>query len=159
MILPFLKSLIIHALIFSVPLWTIPGCNGGGKKQAGNPNEKVEIRPKDSPEEQTAPDEIEVALVTIPKKKVETEVKECVDDKWYGGIGIVETYTPEGEIAVAEAVAGYPAARAGIEKGDVILTNTSRIRGEPGTIVEVGIRKLSGEIIIYTITRAKICTY
>lgn len=82
----------------------------------------------------------------------------------FGGIG-AEVRTIEGEVVVTRALDGRPAALAGIEAGDIILTAgdtaltgmpieeaTSHLRGPAGSTVTVGIRR-GTETISLDVTR------
>jgi len=70
--------------------------------------------------------------------------------QFYGGIGIM------GEPLIMEVYPGYPADRAGIQKGDLIYSDGHNIRGEPGTDIMVRIYRDKIETTL-TLTREKIC--
>ncbi len=86
----------------------------------------------------------------------------------YSGVGMVLGKTKDGGVEVVSAILDQPAAKAGIESGDQIITidgvkvsslpieeASKRIRGEAGTQVVLGIQR-GDEIKDYTITREKI---
>jgi carboxyl-terminal processing protease len=84
----------------------------------------------------------------------------------YSGIG-VEVVMQDGQVTIVSPIDSGPAARAGIQSGDVILSidgapvspdklddTISRMRGEPGTSMVLGIRGSgSGEIRSLTLAR------
>ena len=90
----------------------------------------------------------------------------------YSGIGVEVTHE-DGAIVVISPLDGSPAARAGIRAGDRIITvdgrtvdgtaladSIARIRGEPGTIVKLGIsRPAVTEPIEFTIERAVVSVH
>lgn len=90
-------------------------------------------------------------------------------DAEYGGVGL-EILRRDGEITVMTPLPGGPSLRAGIRTGDVIAevdgeptadwdtdVTADRLRGRPGTEVEVGIRRPGVEHLIpFTIQRAVI---
>lgn len=86
----------------------------------------------------------------------------------FGGVGM-EIGEHEGAIVVIAPLKGTPAERAGIRAGDTILTigdtatagitvdeAVNLIRGEPGTVVKLGIRRGEGESETISVTRAVI---
>jgi hypothetical protein len=123
--------------------------NGSGKhKDAGN------IIPK--PEEAT-PTVVELVARKTPskvKKKKQVTKKSNKDcPEYFGGIGI--THGPMN--IVLDAPEGYPAAEAGIKKGDILLSPVESIRGPIGTEVTVLYKNEDG-VHEVTIIRGKICT-
>lgn len=96
-----------------------------------------------------------------PKKSL-TGLHECKDDNWYGGVGIYQSILDG--TTIAEVIQGYPASRAGIRKGDVVVlvngapeSGTDHIRGDPGTEVTITVNR-SGERLTFTMVRDRICT-
>lgn len=84
-------------------------------------------------------------------------------EQFYGGIGInqVNTVKVSGEEAKLQVIVesvhpGYPAEKAGIKAGDVLL-NSDGIRGDIGTPVTV-LTLRDGTPRSYNLTRDKICT-
>lgn len=85
------------------------------------------------------------------------------------GIGVEPAAEPvDGGLEVEEVIQGSPAARAGLERGDIITTvgatslkgrtvdaDAALIRGKPGTQVRLGIRR-RGKAHTVTITRANV---
>lgn len=107
--------------------------------------------------------------VYVPEE--ENEDFELMIGKTYGGIGAI-IYKPKKEepVLINEPYAGSPAARAGLQCGDQILTidglstigltaseSSEKMKGKPGTQVVFLVRKVrSGEEKTITITREKI---
>lgn len=150
-------SITLHALIF------VLFASGGG---AGNSDSKDsggsggsdhvgDIIPKQ--------EAVEVDFIPAPedggdtpKPEKQVAVKECADNAWYGGIGVVVDYNTR---KVEDAPKGYPAYKEGIRTGDVIVWQSDAdLRGEVGTIVTVKVHRPSTDVL-YTIdiTRDKIC--
>lgn len=122
--------------------------------------------------------QVEVEIIDPPKKKEEIPAPPSEEDgllakaphskddcdNFFGGIGVTQSISrlPSGElfVFVTEVHLGYPAQRAGIQRGDE-LVNSAEIRGEIGTTVEVKVlRRTQYETIplTFTIVRDKICT-
>lgn len=74
---------------------------------------------------------------------------ECPDS--YGGIGCMWS----GQM-VDSVMPGYPAARAGIQRGDYPLESYSEVRGEIGTAVTLHVYR-NGELLEFHMVREKIC--
>lgn len=72
-------------------------------------------------------------------------------ERYYGGIGIYRNIYG----FVIEVIKGYPGDYLGLEPGDFIADDN--LKGEPGTEVTFKVKKVSGEIVEYTIVRDKIC--
>lgn len=84
----------------------------------------------------------------------------------YAGIGAMLGENDQHQVVVNEVYPGNPAAKAGLQQGDVLLTvdgapiaNTAtggqRLRGAAGTSVVLGVQR-GGKTLTYTITRAAI---
>ena len=95
----------------------------------------------------------EVANLKLPSKAKPKPVKATCDD-WYGGIGI--TINPLTNV-IRIVHLGYPAARAGLREGDLILATSDEIVGEVDTLVVVVIER-GPEQYRVTMYREKICT-
>lgn len=97
-----------------------------------------------------------------PQKQVKKEdgVKKCKDDAWFGGIGIEVSWDrPDGEL-ITKVVPGYPAFKAGLEKGDVInsVDGNPPTQGTPGTTLTLKIyRPSTGETFYKDLVRDRIC--
>lgn len=135
--------------------------DGDGKASAKkHENIKVSIIDKPSDKEvkqkQIPPPENKSKVVVKKKKKVPPEQKyvdhKCAD--WYGGVGI--QHPSPGSYEVAYVGKGYPADRAGILVGDLVL-NGDELRGTPGTKVVVHVMRGSRALTFYLV-REKICT-
>lgn len=75
----------------------------------------------------------------------------------FGGIGVeISIIRSSGGFVLSRVVSGYPASKAGIKSGDILLERTE-IRGEPGTDVTVQIVTPQGETKNVTMLREKIC--
>lgn len=155
----FLISLFLHALLLGSMM--IPGCNGasqGDKEQTDKQNkpghdDAGEIVPKGKPS--SSPIQIEI-VESFPKKE-EKLGEDCPDGQWFGGIGIYEGVNSHSDTTVDKVIDGYPAHKAGMLAGDVIVYPSSYlIRGEPGTVLSITVNR-DGKFINFQITRDKIC--
>lgn len=119
----------------------------GSKYQGAKINGQV--IPKERPTEVTI---IETEKDGLEKKKELTkDIKEC-PGLWYGGIGIEDGPTSQGEM-ITKVFKGYPADLAGIRVGEIILKiDEDQIIGQPGTTLHMLTNKGA-----YIITRGKIC--
>jgi membrane-associated protease RseP (regulator of RpoE activity) len=157
-----IASLIIHALIFAgIGL----GSKGGGEsnqaKQEGKGPSEVDKEGNilEKPEDKT----VEISLVPPleksdvptppqPEPKEANKTEECTG---FGGIGI--QYSGR-DGTIGQVFKGYPAYKAGIEPGDVIVSpSLKEIKGEPGTKVTVSIIR-RGQLYEIELTRELICT-
>lgn len=147
-------SVIIHFALF-LPIFTVYQGGGNGLTESTSveiigKSDKTIKKEDNKPEEGT--------LVTKEVKNTPKEDKPC--DKWYGGIGIIVTAAySDGFLEVGEVAQGYPAAKAGISKGDRVkpIKKGETIAGEPGT--EVAFILVSGsESLIMRLTRVRVCT-
>ena len=150
-------SLVLHALLLvsmgATSLSTGAGEFPGGGDQSGRADEVI-------------PKTVEVEIIEyegdIEVKKVATPEpldRECVDDLWYGGIGIMIDYSTG---RVTETFAGYPAQRFGIIPGDIIMDFKTEdggdIRGPLGIAVTITItRPPDMTRHTFTMQREKIC--
>ncbi len=111
------------------------------------------------------PKQVEVEIIeTLPDGDYKSEenknsTKECVEDLWFGGIGIEQEWPDRTITAVHD---GYPAKLVGIEVGDQIISvdgqDRGSIRGEPGTkVIIVVFRKSINKQLTFSIIRDKIC--
>lgn len=141
----FAISLLLHFLVagaITLPPKPTPATSSSG----------VEKQEKEGELQGTeAPTPIKVVL--IPKGS--GAKKQCSNS--YTGIGIVHVfYSTVGEI-VTQVPEGYPAFRAGIKTGDVIL-NAWELKGPEGTKVTVRTKR-TNKNINYQITRETICQF
>lgn len=88
----------------------------------------------------------------IPKEDGEGTSTEC--EEWYGGIGIIQDFESE----ITYVAHGYPADKAGIRLGDVIVEQNDEIRGDPGTKLTLNILR-NKKKLVFNLVREKICTY
>lgn len=153
---PLISSVILHTLPFILlALLSLLGGGGNsdknkdGKGQAKEEKFDVDIIPPKGEEEFVA----EESEFDKLKKKSPHVGDDC--DNFYGGVGIVQSYGPNGYV-IQEVYEGYPAARAGLQPGDELLP-TEEIRGEVGTPVVLKIKR-HGQIIVFDLIRDKICT-
>ena len=90
--------------------------------------------------------------IIIPKTAKSTNVKSC--DKSFGGVGIIISQLGR----ISYVASGYPADKAGVLAGDIVLfpTDTKDIKGVVGTEVELMI--LRGEDTMrFNMIRETIC--
>lgn len=152
-------SLAIHSLAmfpFMGPGCSSKGASGSAESGADAPNlatNSGDIAPKGS-------DEISVEITEGLTQKAPKHAGMPCDGESYGGIGVYLNYVPEARSwVIQDAVAGYPAADAGLSRGDALIfePGQSDLRGDVGTQVQVKVRKFSGEIVTLTLVRDKIC--
>jgi len=74
----------------------------------------------------------------------------------FGGIGVSFDNTG-GVTEIIKVHIGYPANRAGIKVGDIVVGSANQIRGEPGTPVSVRVFR-GGKELIFNLIRERICT-
>lgn len=159
----FFISLLFHALILLHLTTGGDGSSqgGSGAEAGGGAPKHDEIIPKTVEIEmiEASPDKGEVPLPKEPEPKT---LHECVDDHWYGGVGLEENYWDGGRIS--RVFSGYPAEIAGVQVGDMIESvnglpesGVNTIRGDPGTQVTLGLNRY-GVRLSLTITRDRICT-
>ncbi len=141
-------SIVIHSVVALVLLSTpaeikdLRSC-----KRLGGRTESDKVIPK--PIEYTIVSRVSGGVGSKPKKsKNKTECK-----KFYGGVGVQSSYINEQIVSVYP---GYPADRAGIKVGDVVLNPMDLVRGKIGTTVKLQIKNDSG-IVVYNLIREKIC--
>jgi C-terminal processing protease CtpA/Prc len=90
-------------------------------------------------------------------KKTKYKERDCGKNPWFGGIGILISYDMQNTgFRVLTVYKGYPADKYGILEGDLIL-NQESIEGEPGTDVDINIRR-GDKTMTINVTREKICT-
>jgi C-terminal processing protease CtpA/Prc len=135
------------------------GRPAGNGAQAGSAYKHDDIRPKVvEVEMREAPHEKDSQVPA--QKEASRALRECEGDKWYGGIGVEENFF---EDLVIKVYPGYPAAEAGIQAGDKIITvngmptNINDVRGTPGTTAIVTVDR-GGQFLTFSIVRDKICT-
>ena len=79
-------------------------------------------------------------------------VDNCAADRQYDGIGII--FDPY-DFKITEAPTSYPAYRAGIRVGDVIMRPYSTIAVQG--VMDVDIEKPNGKVVKYRIKTTRIC--
>lgn len=146
----FLYSLCVHLVLIS--LLVIHSCGYGSKeeeKKSGS--EQGDIR-KILPKGTNTSSPLDIELVDAPSPS-KTKGEDCPNGRWYGGIGVYEGWN--NSRVVDRVIEGYPAYRAGIQKGDV-LPQVDNLRGEPGTVVEFNVLR-NGKLLSFKLIREKIC--
>jgi len=151
----FRVSLILHAL-FILLLVGVPGCGGKG-------GEKTQGKGQGSPNQDHIVEKpIDVKLIDIPKdkgvavkRKIKYTKRKCGDKNWFGGLGIEMLLNDKLEYIAGHVYKGYPADKAGLQDGDVLL-NYMEFRGQPGTPVTIHYMRNGQEMAVDTI-REKIC--
>lgn len=143
----------VGVLILAAMLASNPGGEGGeGNNNAEGGEQQTKFIPKLVEVELVMSSELGEGDGPPAPPPVKAE-RACLNNLWYGGIGIQSGFT--GKI---ESVApGYAADRAGVKLGDMV-TSKGEIRGEPGTQVTINVfRPSTGETFTLTLTREKIC--
>lgn len=161
-------SIFIH---FSLAYFLKLGGGEGGDGDEQGKSEPVKIRLLDKPSdtESKAPEKKlpeNQSKVVVPKEKElppEQKVVEHKCEEFYEGIGIqFNMVTPEG-CFVSYVGKGYPAHRAGIRPGDMIVDEGARYefecpgRGPIGSMLDLEIVR-DGQTRNITLVREKICT-
>lgn len=160
------KSIALHAsplvVLVIMALLGLRGCgsgSGGGKDdmadQGGQEMPTIEVEIVEKPQEEE-PEPVPMEGPT-PEMTLAERVPH-IDEPcqyWFGGIGI--TFNGYDNM-VQQVFAGYPAARAGIMAGDILLVSKpTDLLGDPGTQVQVPVMR-NGQVINYAMYRDKICT-
>lgn len=142
-------SLLLHASLFVLLAAKMPGCGSGGNPTSQPPQPNKPLAAK-------TPEPIDIEMVEMPGvkgpvpeyQKPKHLEKKCKDS--YGGIGIIT----DGGL-VKQVIAGYPADKAGIIPG-MILLDSEFIRGEVGTLVQIKIQE-EYQVRVLELVRDKIC--
>lgn len=164
-----LKSFAIHSLLLLL-MFKFEGGSGGSfqtpdgekseqEQQSAPEHQELNVQIVDPPSEKTS--EIHLSDGTEITKKAPHANDSC--ERFYGGIGVTQSAAsypmgPNNNIVVCtvtEVHTGYPAYKAGIKEGDILL-NFEEVRGEIGTPVTVLTRR-DGRQITYHLIRDKIC--
>jgi len=145
-------SLTLHMFIFFALLFKGFGGETDGKEGKDNGldstiNVEIVDRPKAESEEKT------VVLDDGLLKRAPHALQEC--ESYFGGVGVTIVWTSLGYI-VLTVHSGYPAEKAGIMVGDLLL-NSGNLTGEIGTKITVLIDR-GGAYLEFPIYRDKICT-
>lgn len=156
-------SVAIHLALLAM---LVPAATGGkkGDKPADKSSGSVRIKLIDKPQPKKSK-----SVVKLPKKKDSVPQKTAVVipvqdyqehscERWYGGIGIQQTNTTGCVISFVPK--GYPADRAGIQVGDLMMIDEFGVcpgRGEIGTPITVTWMH-GGKVFVKTLIREKICT-
>jgi len=162
---PFVVSLLLHLAVMLTVVLSHSG-NGNGKSPIGEKEQRGGEEARD-----IIPKQVEVELVEAPPKTEEADVPmkmpepqkptegltDCEGQNWFGGIGI---YQDDKTGRIDGVIEGYPAFKAGLRQGDVIISPPPGfIRGEVGTPVNLTVQKMGDfyaqEILLI---RDKICT-
>lgn len=127
-----LASASLHFLLLNPPKGCSSGAGGGDSDIQGSHQIKINI---------------------IDKSEAKGDKEACANG--FGGIGISFDIWKRG--VITNVYKGYPAERAGIQTGDVIIGDLQAIKGEPGTSVRVRVFRGNAELI-FDMTRERICT-
>ncbi len=154
------KELSVSVLLHSLPfllLLLVGGGSGNGKLKDGEKEGEGEGGNRKMIVPAGQDEELTTVSVTIlhkkPLRRPNNEDKPCTGT-FYGGIGINhDLYTNQ----VTKVVKGYPAFKAGLLAGDILLLPPDKILGEPGTTLVIPFLR-GNEQHSVTVTRAKICT-
>ena len=97
--------------------------------------------------------------VVVKKKKKAQEKQAYIDhkcEKWYSGIGVMNN--GDGSCLITYVGKGYPADRAGIKPGDLVLKSDLECpgRGPLGTHILVKIMR-GTQVLTFDLVREKIC--
>lgn len=167
-------SLLMHLAFLIMILLSGSGGGGGktgthGEKGKGTQSSGTKYKGVDA--EDVIPKEklVEVSIVSPPSNPKgavihkpkpamhKKTIKDC-PGKWYGGIGISDSFNLQTGVERVDTVFyGYPADLAGIKVGDLIMSISDReIVGTPGTYITLHILR-GKDILDFTIQRDRIC--
>jgi len=152
----FLASTLFHCLPLLLIFFIGAGGDGGEHSYGGNTETTGNIIAKSVDVEIVMSVDEDGIEKKEKKKPSKGELTECIEDRWYGGIGITQNFMDNSLLSVAP---GYPAFKAGLLIGDIILeTSEPDIRGEPGTLLSLKIHRPStGETLLVNLRRDRIC--
>jgi hypothetical protein len=149
-------SISLHLLLLVVASGVLFSFCAKGDKSPHNPQQTGNIV--------EAPKSVDAELLNTPsksgfheKKHKKPKLTKC-EKKWYGGIGLMNSYDNNARCVVNKVVAGYPAFKAGIEVGDILEDCCSNCVGTVGEEIEVKVIKANGENRIYDLYRDRICS-
>jgi membrane-associated protease RseP (regulator of RpoE activity) len=145
------KSGLIHIAIIAllIALAILPKHGKGDKEGKGDGKYKQkDTKFIEANESKTF--EVTLQSNSAKKKADEKEVK-CVG-QWYGGVGLQNDFTD----MIVEIAPFYPAYKAGLRLGDILITPPNTLRGDPGTIIDVTVKR-GEDFMTFRVTRGKIC--
>ena len=155
--LAFIVSLALHLIVFG----SFVAGGGTGDEDGANGSghfeqDTVKIVPK--PEEKKEPQVVTPIqgenIIPFEEKFLE-EAKKCVP--FFGGIGVQIGYNNiVGGVQIQKVYKGYPAYNSGVKEGDFLMIPWTDIRGEPGTILNLKLRR-DGKTIVIKVPRDRIC--
>lgn len=151
----FVQSIAMHAALFAVMIILMLGGGGKGKENGGGNGNPIDVEILAKPENSNADD-----IAQVEKDGLEKRAPHVKDDcpSFFGGIGVEYQNYGNGEGLISRVFPGYPAERAGLVPGDVLLNNDD-ILGEIGTKVTISYRRGStGDSEMVEVYRDKICT-
>ncbi len=163
-VLAFIAAIAIHIGLFSlIHKGGSDGDGGAGKKQ-----EAIKVKILDKPSEIIVKSKLVLPTngnVHKPKEKEvppEQKVVEHKCDESYDGIGIQFDYMSTQMCKIAYVAKGYPADRAGILVGDLLLSDSKSDvdcpgRGKAGSMLTIQLIR-NGQHLTKTMVREKICT-
>lgn len=126
----------------------IPSCDEPKKESQSQSGDDKEIVEKGS-DVPSSPQEITIFL----GKPILAKGEDCPDGRFFGGIGIEHLALDD---VIVTVIPGYPAFRAGLKVGDVLIGDIEHIEGEIGTPVTVLVRR-GVEVLRFDMIREKIC--
>jgi predicted metalloprotease with PDZ domain len=143
-------SFLLHSLVLIIAL-----LSPDKGSQAGKTNQPdVQIISVVTTQAEDADNKKGLTIKKVKQKKFKSKVK-CEQNSWFGGIGIQENM---GDDSIDVVFPGYPADKAGLLSGDVIMAKDSEIRGDPGTVLNLTIsRPSTNESLTFRIIRDRIC--
>jgi len=156
---------VIASLVFHAALLISFG-GAGGKGDAEQAKESKDNVPKqqeniaDKPKESQEIDLVEIteeqrAALEAAKKKPKPKKPQC--EHYFGGIGVEMGISVQGAVMIGKVWPNYPAANAGLQAYDVILSpSPAGIRGEPGSRLDMIIER-GGQRFAVTVLRDRIC--
>ena len=159
---PLTLSMLIHALLL-ITLSTEDSGDEGGKAKEKQSSVKIMIVDKPVAKEIKTDQKSDLAVVNkskvMVKKKKAQKKQVYIDHKcehWYSGIGVMQGN--DGSCVITFVGKGYPADRAGIVPGDLMIQDETGCPGRGPLGGELKVKILRGrQLLIINLIREKIC--
>jgi predicted metalloprotease with PDZ domain len=157
--LSFLLSILIHA---SLLLIITSGKNSKAKEKSSSVKISIVDKPTDKEiksNKTLIPPSENKSKVVVKKKKKAKQRQQYVDhecEQWYSGIGVMNSQ--DGSCVITHVGKGYPADRAGIVIGDLILNDGVECPGRGPLGTHITVRVMRGtKVLVFNLVREKIC--
>lgn len=154
----YVTSLVLHGLFLFLIGISVSSNGSNKEKKKTNKGKSQPIEIVDRPEKSEG---IIAKLKKGKGAKKKTNSDKCKD--YYGGIGVLISLFPDeyGYVKILSAHPGYPAARAGLKRGDLIREVSgklvTRLKGKAGTKIVLSVIR-DNKTFTVSMIREKICT-